>query len=574
MYISDFVAEYKIDVDVSTYNTDEYVELIHIMNDKIQPTYDNPKISIFCGLYHQFHKKNWRKAEMYLLQAAECNYVCAFYYLAVLYRHEGYTDYAIYYYLRTLYLNIDQKDATVTKMMQNIYYGLEFLYTYKKLHADAKYYHKKAVDLYKPSGVQGYTPIKVLDYSSLYPKKLYNCFDKCKYEPLKFSDMHSFEPRLLTAEKLEEKSGEQQEELQEELQEALQEALHETRQAELQELQELQETPAADKPFDHYKLLDNIHTLDDLITFGKAYDPTLNYSFDIKTLTKLVPVLEDFTKMIGLNSIKTNLFDQIIYYLQSFDKNKDMLHSVVAGDPGSGKTTFAYHLAKIYHTLGIIRGSKGKFKYNVAKRADLIAEFVGQTAPKTQRVIDASKGGVLVIDEVYSLGDNDCKQSFTKECVDTLMQNLSENKEDFICIIIGYKDQIEKCFFAQNKGLKRRFNFTYEMEEYTPYNLMEIFVKNVKDNNWKIDPKIDGENNELHKFIETNKESFKYLGGDMERLFLATKMSHSKRVFSMHPQYKKILTMDDIKNAFISFKKNEMKEEKEVLSDEIRHIYT
>jgi len=87
--------------------------------------------------------------------------------------------------------------------------------------------------------------------------------------------------------------------------------------------------------------------------------------------------------------------------------------------------------------LGIIREAK----VVVARRSDLVAGFLGQTAMKTQEVIDSAKGGVLLIDEAYSLGNEEKKDSFAKECIDTINQNLTEGKGDFICIIAGYKEE-------------------------------------------------------------------------------------------------------------------------------------
>ena len=111
-----------------------------------------------------------------------------------------------------------------------------------------------------------------------------------------------------------------------------------------------------------------------------------------------------------------------------------------------------------------------------ATRSDLVAKYLGQTADKTQKVIDSALGGVLFIDEAYSLGNQEQRDSFSKECIDTINENLTEKKTDFICIIAGYKDEIESCFFSYNSGLERRFPVRFTIEEYKPEELYLIFI--------------------------------------------------------------------------------------------------
>ena len=112
-----------------------------------------------------------------------------------------------------------------------------------------------------------------------------------------------------------------------------------------------------------------------------------------------------------------------------------MLHCVIEGPPGVGKTEVAKILGQIYRKMGILTSDK----FKSVKRSHLIGGYLGQTAIKTQKVLDECNGGVLFIDEAYSLGNSEGKDSYSKECIDTLTAHLSENKQNFICIIAGYK---------------------------------------------------------------------------------------------------------------------------------------
>ena len=219
-----------------------------------------------------------------------------------------------------------------------------------------------------------------------------------------------------------------------------------------------------------------ISTLDDLINLankiGTDYSLETTYSLDLASLQIMKPSLEKLNNMVGLLDIKKRIVHQIIFYLQGLDDtNKDMLHTVIEGDPGVGKTEIAKILGEIYGSLGIL--SKGTFKS--VKRADLIGSYLGQTATKTLKVLEAAKGGVLFIDEAYSLGNEEGKDIYSKECIDTITAFLSENREDFVCIIAGYRDALRQCFFKYNAGLERRFPWTYTITSYTHEELKLIF---------------------------------------------------------------------------------------------------
>jgi hypothetical protein len=200
-----------------------------------------------------------------------------------------------------------------------------------------------------------------------------------------------------------------------------------------------------------------------------------------------------------------------------------------------------------------------KIKFKIAKRSDFVGQYVGHTAIKTQKLINECFGGVLFIDEAYSLGSDD---PFSKECINTLNQNLSENGDKFICIIAGYAESLETNFFSYNSGLSRRFPFRYTINKYTGIELATILVKKIKKEDYTLDTNntlFDTNNKFLENYIETNKEYFPNFGGDIETYFFQIKMMHAKRVFGKSIKLRNIFTKDDLVNALTEIKKNQKK---------------
>ena len=304
-----------------------------------------------------------------------------------------------------------------------------------------------------------------------------------------------------------------------------------------------------------------IKTLDDLIKLGETYNPLdkNKYVINMKALHKCVGALKDLNSMIGMKNIKEMIVDLIFFRLQNFNDNKEELwHLVIQGSPGCGKTEVSKIIGKLYYNLGIVK----KDKFIQVKRSDLIGKYLGHTAKQTQQIFDDAEGGVLFIDEAYSLGNPEGKDSFSKECIDTINLNLTEKKNTAV-FIAGYKDQLNESFFSYNPGLNRRFKMRLNVDKYDASELQKIFLKKLRENNWEImDNNI--EKNIPLLFFEKNISSFKYNGGDIENLWHLTKIVHARRVFGKSNDFVKKISIDDLNNALKMYSENdEFKERNE-----------
>jgi hypothetical protein len=293
-----------------------------------------------------------------------------------------------------------------------------------------------------------------------------------------------------------------------------------------------------------------------------------NISLNQEHLLQLQVPLQKLNDLIGMESIKSNIFNQLIFFLQNIEPQfPQMLHTCIQGPPGCGKTELANILADIYANLGIIKEAK----VVVARRSDLVAGFLGQTAIKTQEVIDSAKGGVLLIDEAYSLGNEEKKDSFAKECIDTINQNLTEGKADFICIIAGYKEDLEKSFFGFNSGLERRFPYRLTIEDYTPEDLCKIYQTILDRSGWKI--KADDEK-KIEDFFRKERVSFKFNGGDLENFVHFSKLAYAKNKIFKIGKNERIIQLEDVHFAFELYGSNKNKSTKEISTEVHLSMYT
>jgi len=187
-------------------------------------------------------------------------------------------------------------------------------------------------------------------------------------------------------------------------------------------------------------------------------------------------------------------------------------------------------------------------------RNDLVAGYLGQTAIKTRKVIEECLGGVLFIDEAYSLGNDNRHDSYSQECIDVLCEALSDHKDNLMVIIAGYEEELKSQFFGANPGLNSRFIWRFSMDPYTTVELFAIFSKMVLEQGWNQGSCI------TEAWFKPKKDMFNNFGRDMEVLVTYTKIAHGRRIFGKDSGLRKVLMIEDLNQGFAMFQKNKAKE--------------
>ena len=298
------------------------------------------------------------------------------------------------------------------------------------------------------------------------------------------------------------------------------------------------------------KKVGSIKDLLDIIEQNE-YAADTEYNIDLKSLHNIKTELTEMNNMIGMEEMKKSVLDQLLYFVQELHVGKqisEFKHTVIYGSPGTGKTEIAKIIGNMYSKLGILKNNV----FKKVTRNDLIAGYLGQTAIKTRKVIDECMGGVLFIDEAYSLASQENNDIYSKECLDTICEALSDHKDNLMVIIAGYEKELEETFFRVNRGLESRFIWRFKMEPYNAMEMMKIFKKKVLEQEWDFENLADIK----EKWFAEKKELFKNFGRDIELLFTYSKIAHSRRNYGKDKELRKKLSIEDMNAGYETFLKN------------------
>jgi len=369
----------------------------------------------------------------------------------------------------------------------------------------------------------------------------------------------------------------------------------------------------------------NSLSLQELILIGKNQTSVNTYNLNIEKLENVIPALEKLNAIIGMDSAKNTITTIVLYYLQNLCvRNVDMMHTMIKGDSGTGKTMLARIIGEIYWKLGVLDQCKSNshnvekvddnvddnhrhlrkktkqndvnyinkqddydyddgfmvddngddssfeecddsvlsdtstdntsYKFIETSRSDFVDKYQGGTAHKVRKLFYSAIGGVIFIDEAYSLGNIGAEDTYNREAIDAITSMLEKLKGSVVVIFAGYKDAMENNLFHYNEGLYRRITFTIIIDSYTPAQLSEIFLMMVKnidiDDPWLV----TCSKNAIQTFFKTNNVFFPHFGGDIETLIFNVKMQHSLRLLFSHKSERKHINISDINNAFKEYK--------------------
>jgi len=254
-----------------------------------------------------------------------------------------------------------------------------------------------------------------------------------------------------------------------------------------------------------------------------------------------------FQGIIGLDYVIKELFS--IYALTEVNKikikqnipvKKQALNMIFYGNPGTGKTTIARKVAEMFKEINYL--SKGHLIE--IDRSDLIGEYIGQTSIKTKKILEESKGGVLFIDEAYSLYNEDYND-FGNEAIDIILKFVEDHHEDFIVILAGYKEKIET-MLQNNKGLNSRFPIKLFFEDYDMNELKQLFRYTIKTNSYVCSKELDNKFADyLNKLGIQNSQLLKYNGRFIRNLIENIIRNHDMKIFINKSFTQNLMVLDE-----------------------------
>lgn len=252
---------------------------------------------------------------------------------------------------------------------------------------------------------------------------------------------------------------------------------------------------------------------------------------------KLTECMECFDGLVGMDALKESISDMLKFIICVGHSQDHFLNVVLTGPPGTGKTTVAKTLFRVFNMLDVFGDVDQKL--TVLTRSDLVGNYLGQSCNKTKKVLDACKGGVVFIDEFYSLLEG--RDDYGRQVLHTLNAFIGENP-DTIFIVAGYAKMMEPIYEAQ-PGLRRRFPWNFHIDDYSAKQLFKIFRQQLKAHKWKVrHPK------QVLKLFETNRAKLTHFGGDCHNIAFRSKLLYAKRNW-LYPKCDRRLETDDVRAA-------------------------
>lgn len=279
-------------------------------------------------------------------------------------------------------------------------------------------------------------------------------------------------------------------------------------------------------------------------TFSKVRNETKTFKANGFSKTELNSILEELNNLVGMENIKNDILSLInIINIIKF-RNKEglpeqklSLHSVFIGPPGTGKTTIARILSNIYHSLELLPENN----FVETDRSGLVAGYVGQTAIKTDEIINKAKNGILFIDEAYTLKRGNSDNDYGQEAIDILLKRMEDSRENLIIIVAGYETEMNH-FINSNPGLKSRFNRYFHFNDYNSTELTEIYRRIADKSGFVLKDEAQKRLNNLFENLCSTKDD-KFGNARLARnIFEKTFEKHANRTSTIAPITRDILT--------------------------------